>query len=94
MGWMVQGSNPGGSKIFSFSSTQPDYLWGLLTSSTMCTRAPSVGQSGQGGVLTILPHLAPRLKMGRAKPVPLHCACINMLLDELVVFQRLCICLF
>jgi len=31
MGWVIQGLNPGGSKIFSFSSTQPDYLWVLLS---------------------------------------------------------------
>jgi len=84
VGWMVQGLNPGGSKIFSLPI---QIISGAYSaSSTMCTRAPSVGQSGQVGVLTIHPFLAPRLKMGRARPVSLLCACINMLLDELVIF--------
>jgi len=31
MDWMVQGLNPGGSKIFSLFSTHPDYLLGPLS---------------------------------------------------------------
>jgi hypothetical protein len=77
MGWMIQGSNHGGSKIFSLFSIHPDYLWGPLI---LC------GAKWLGRGIDHPSHLAPRSKIGRARPVPLLCACINMLLDDLVMF--------
>jgi len=55
MGWMIQGLNPGGGKIFRPSV---DWPWG--PPSLLYRSFFEVKQPGHG--IDYLPHLAPRLK--------------------------------
>jgi len=58
MGWMVQGSNHGGVKIFC---TCPDWPWGSPSFLYNEYYIISGCQSGRGIALTTHPHLALRL---------------------------------